>query len=188
MVTANSTRRLKDPSIMDDSIIGKFLRTRKRTPMIPRSLFGPLLESETNALMLKLEMDIMKENKEIFEKYDLSEIADGPEKDELFPKFEVAVAEPASTSSQREDKQVEPNVKFCPKIVTERDRPPANNLFVPIEKAKPTGAVAREENLTDYWQNSKRRRSSISKEVSTDEEDTVELPQSENNVKEDKNA
>lgn len=124
------------------SYIEKYIRAKKRKEVTPKCLFGTPRESETEQFLLRHEHEQTKETREVFEKYDLSEIADGAEKDNLFPYFECAVPEPKS------ERGAETSVKFQPKIVTEHDRPPGDNLFSPIEKVEASAAGSDKVKLT----------------------------------------
>lgn len=112
------------------SYIDRYIRAKKRTEVTPKCLFGAPCRAETDRFLLQHELEQMKETREVYEKYDLSEIPEGDEKDNLFPEFE-----------RQDDKADEISVRFQPKVVTELDSPPSGSLFTPIEKVGSTGAV-----------------------------------------------
>lgn len=157
MVTVKRVPRLRAEKMNNESFVERYIRAKRRQEVRPVCLFDEPSRAETDEFLLQLEIAQMKETKKVYEKYDLSEIPDGAEKDDIFPKFDTA------NDDKREDKKVESNAKFQPKVLTEQDRPPGNNVFVPIDIAEPT--------LSEYWQTSKRRRSSNSKDHSTSEDD-----------------
>lgn len=109
------------------------MRAKKRHAVTPKCLFGSPHRAETDQFLLQHDLEQMRETKEVCEKYDLSELPDGEEKDNIFPQSEAS-------DETKLEKNAETSLQFQAKIVTDHDRPPSDNLFSPIEKAEASAA------------------------------------------------
>lgn len=135
MVTANVFNRFKYKTTMNDSYVEKYIRAKRRNEVTPKCLFGAPSESESEQFLSEQSgSEQTDENQRVLEKYDLTDVPtevlaefrrtkpDAPEENVI-----------PSTSSDTTER-----VKFQPRIITEGNPPPRENLFSPIDKIEST--------------------------------------------------
>ncbi|XKL61473.1 hypothetical protein PGB90_008530 [Kerria lacca] len=136
MVTANNAcKRFKKKSTMNNSNAEKYMRAKRRNEVTPQCLFGTPSETETDQFLSQQDLKEKGENQQTLEKYDLTDIPK-----EFFENItNIEDKETASTSGQSTSTSSE-GQKFQPRIITDDDPPPTENLFSPIDKLQSTSS------------------------------------------------
>lgn len=131
MVTASVHNRFKNKATMNESYIERYIQAKRRNEVIPKCLFGAPTESESERFLFEQgELEVANENQRVLDKYDLTDVPTN-----VLAEFQMSVSpEPENASLSISNSEVGEGFKFQPRIITEDNPPPRENLFSPIDK------------------------------------------------------
>lgn len=131
MVTASVHNRFKNKATMNESYIERYIQAKRRNEVIPKCLFGAPSEVESERFLFEQgDLEVASENKRVLDKYDLTDVPTN-----VLAEFQISGSpEPEHESLSTSNSEVGEGFKFQPRIITEDNPPPRENLFSPIDK------------------------------------------------------